>query len=171
MKLVLPTSKYRETFLAGIKEIQNVETNPKLRELRITPENFDEQVKRYQNDRRGINLKKDFVPSTTYWLIDKNEFIGRTQIRHELNKSLAEWGGHIGFIIRPSKRKLGYGTKILALALTKAKKMGIEKALITCDKSNIGSKKIIEKNGGVLQDEYDPKDGSGVKLRYWINIK
>jgi predicted acetyltransferase len=34
--------------------------------------------------------------------------------------------------------------------------------LVTCDVTNTGSRKVIEANGGVLEDE---RDG---KLRFWV---
>ena len=66
-------------------------------------------------------------------------------------------------------RNKGYGTKILELALDEAKKLGIEKALLTCEDDNINSAKVIEKNGGVLENKVtgDRK----LKRRYWIENK
>lgn len=103
---------------------------------------------------------------------DKNGagFIGKVNIRHRLNKNLLKAGGHIGYTIRPSERRKGYGTLILRLALPKAKALGIKKALITCYEDNIGSRKIIEANGGVLEDTATTNEGV-VKRRYWITIK
>ena len=98
--------------------------------------------------------------------IDKGEYVGFVSIRHKLNKHLRQIGGHIGYQIRPSKRKQGYGTLILKLALQKAKKLGIKKALITCDDDNIGSWKIIESNAGILQNKVKHQDK--LKRRYWI---
>ena len=49
--------------------------------------------------------------------------------------------------------------------------MGIEKVRITCDVDNIASRKIIEKNGGVLDSEI-PNPETGVnKARFWIENK
>jgi predicted acetyltransferase len=106
------------------------------------------------------------------WLIDKDEFIGRVQIRHELTEYLEKYGGHIGYYIRPTKRKMGFGNKILEMAINEAKKIGFEKVLLTCNDDNIGSWKIIEANGGVLESVLDPeKEGEKKKRRYWIIIK
>ena len=58
-------------------------------------------------------------------------------------------------IIRPSKRNQGYGKKILQLALLKAKALGINKVLITCDETNIASKKIIEASDGVFENSIE----------------
>jgi predicted acetyltransferase len=102
-----------------------------------------------------------FVPSTTLWWTDGDTYLGRINIRHRLNEHLREVGGHIGYDIRPSARRRGHATAMLAAALLRAAGLGIEKALITCDVDNIGSRKVIERNGGALEDQ------RGRKLRYW----
>ena len=98
------------------------------------------------------------------------EFIGRVSIRHALTEHLLAVGGLIGYDIRPSKRGQGYGNKILELALPKAKELGISRVLITCDVTNAASRKIIEKNGGILENQV-PNPETGVdKLRYWVDV-
>lgn len=75
-------------------------------------------------------------------------------------------GGHIGYGIRPSERRKGYATVLLNLALIKARELGIQRALVTCDRDNIGSAKTIMNNGGVLDSE-DEVDGTIIQ-RYWV---
>jgi len=99
--------------------------------------------------------------------VEGDEYIGRLDIRHHLTEHLRQIGGHIGYGIRPSKRRQGYGRLILKLGLEKAKEMGIEKVLVTCDVTNVGSRKIIEANGGVMENEIQV-DGSPDKARFWI---
>lgn len=103
-----------------------------------------------------------FVPSTTYWWTDGGAFLGRINLRHHLNERLSEIGGHIGYDIRPTARRQGHATAMLAAVLPRAAALGIEKALITCDAENTGSRKVIEANGGVLEDQ------RGDKLRYRV---
>ncbi|WP_208589975.1 GNAT family N-acetyltransferase [Gracilibacillus suaedae] len=95
--------------------------------------------------------------------------IGVVNIRHRLSEMLLAIGGHIGYGIRPSERKKGYATKILELALLEAKKIGITRALVTCDADNIGSLKAILKNGGIEDGDYVEDDGNVVK-RFWIEL-
>ena len=63
---------------------------------------------------------------------------------------LEKEGGHIGYDIRPSERRKGYGTVLLALTLKKAQELGLHEVLVTCDSDNVDSVRIIEKNGGEL---------------------
>jgi predicted acetyltransferase len=86
-----------------------------------------------------------------------------------LNEDLLNSGGHIGYGIRPSERRKGYGAKMLALALEKCREFHIERALVTCDRDNIASAKTARKNGGVFENECIEGDGNIVR-RYWIAI-
>ena len=72
------------------------------------------------------------------------------EIRHKLNESLLKNGGHIGDGVRPSERRKGYATEMIRLALEECKKIGIDRVLMVCYKDNIGSRKSIINNGGVL---------------------
>jgi predicted acetyltransferase len=169
MQLVLPSIKYKKEFLEAFDESID-EGDTRLSQAENN-ESFEEYVKRANENAKGQNLLKGHVPATTYWLMDKGELIGRTQIRHELNDFLLKANGHIGYYIRPSKRKMGYGKEILRLALLEAKKLGLSKVLIDCDEDNIGSRKIIEANGGELEGIVEIEKGKPKRRRYWITVK
>ena len=110
-----------------------------------------------------------WVQCSTYFLCDGGEIIGTTQVRHSLNEATLHKGGHIGYGIRPSERGKGYGAQILALALNECRALGIDKALVTCDKDNAASAGTILRNGGVLENEFVEEDGNIVQ-RYWIVV-
>lgn len=111
------------------------------------------------------------VPDSTFFLLDdeRNILLGAVNIRHYLNDFLLLHGGHIGDGVRPSERRKGYATEMIRLALLECKKLGIDRVLIICDKDNIGSRKSIIKNGGVLENEIVGKDGR-IEQRYWITL-
>lgn len=167
IRLIKPTSKYKQSFVRAMKEFAREDKKPYL------SEGFDVFLKGRRNlekgkDVDGTKLPPKYVPMSYYWLMDGATFVGETTIRHRLALAFMKRGGHVGYGIRPSKRKHGYGRKILALALKKVKMLGIKKALITCDDDNIASWKIIEANGGILQNKIIYK---GVLLRrYWIKL-
>jgi predicted acetyltransferase len=102
------------------------------------------------------------VPATALWWTEGAEYLGRLAIRHRLTPRLLTIGGHIGYDVRPTARRRGHATAMLAAALPMAHELGIDLALVTCDVANIASRKVIEANGGVLEDE---RDG---KLRFWV---
>ena len=121
----------------------------------------------YLNALEEKKESEEKVPDSTFFCLDtkRNIFVGAVNIRHYLNEKLLLGGGHIGDGIRPSERGKGYGTKMIALALEECKKLGIDRALMCCDKDNPASAKTIIKNRGVLENEV----GSLVQ-RYWIEI-
>jgi predicted acetyltransferase len=118
-----------------------------------------------------LNLPAGWVPDSTYWLVDNDKTVlGRVSIRHRLTEKLTQRGGHIGYYIRPAYRCKGYGTLICKLGLEKARELGIKRALITCDKTNIASNRIIRKNGGTLENEVWDEESKETFCRYWIDF-
>jgi len=110
------------------------------------------------------------VPDSTFFCLDeeRNIFVGAVNIRHSLSESLLLNGGHIGDGVRPSERRKGIATKMIALALEECKKLGLHKVLMVCDKENIGSAKSIINNGGVLENEVVVEGVT--EQRYWIAL-
>ncbi|MBR5390614.1 MAG: GNAT family N-acetyltransferase [Clostridia bacterium] len=126
---------------------------------------------RYLEQLEVKTATEDRVPDSVFFLLDeeKNRLLGAVNIRHDLNAALLQEGGHIGAGVRPSERRKGYATEMIRLALLECKKLGIDRALVTCDKENVGSAKAIVKNGGVLENEFVNSDGE-VEQRYWITL-
>ncbi len=111
------------------------------------------------------------VPSHTYFAIRKsdNKLVGITDLRHHINHPiLGTWGGHCGYSVRPSERGKGYAKEMLKLNIQNAKKLGIDKLLITCHTDNTASEKTILANNGVYEKTIIV-DGTEYK-RYWITV-
>lgn len=110
------------------------------------------------------------VPDSVFFCLDDdtNRFVGAVNIRHRLNALLLRSGGHIGDGVRPSERRKGVATRMIAMALEECRRLGIKRVLMVCDKDNIASARSIQKNGGVLENELD--DGGTVIQRYWIDL-
>lgn len=132
---------------------------------------FDKYVKDMYDDK--LALSKGHVPATTFFLYDdeRDIFLGAANVRHYLSDAIKIFGGHIGDGIRPSERKKGYATKMIALVLPECKKMGLDRVLMTCDYDNIGSAKSIINNGGVLENELYNEEDKILEKRFWIDIK
>jgi predicted acetyltransferase len=107
----------------------------------------------------GREIPGGYVAANTYWLVrEHREIVGRSTLRHTLTPSLAENVGHIGYAIRPSARRRGYGRRILA------------RVLLTCDTANVASARVIERNGGVRASQ-GVSPATGVEIsRYWIAL-
>lgn len=102
----------------------------------------------------GLNLPKGYVAQTIYWLMDDNNVpVGIGKIRHALTDNSRKNGGNVGYAISSEYRGHGYGTIILKLLVAEAKKMKLEEIMLTVDKYNNASKRVIEANGGILFNE------------------
>ena len=163
--LTLPNERYKDSFIAGvyefIRENQGINWHPEILRTR-----FDEYLHVLQQ--AETEPLAGMVPATQFWLIvDGDCYAGDLDLRHCLNAALHRYGGHIGYKIRPSMRRLGYGELICKLGIEQARKRGIGDILITCDDDNEGSYKIIEANGGVLKDRVE-NNRPALTRRYWI---
>lgn len=133
-------------------------------------EDFDAYLQRVQMEARGVGLPTGRVASDTFCLVWSHRIIGRSRLRHRLTPDLEHEGGHIGYDIRPSERRKGYGTRLLALTLERASARGLRRVLLTCDADNIASARIIEKNGGTLDDQAISLRSGNLISRYWIEL-
>jgi len=124
---------------------------------------FHEKLLRNYEMARGLNMEAQLVPQTIYWLYIEGYPVGYGKLRHALNDNLLEHGGHIGYTIRPSCRNKGFGKLMLRELLRKANEINIEKVLLTCDESNIPSRRIIEASDGILAGI---KEGT---CKYWVS--
>jgi predicted acetyltransferase len=113
-------------------------------------------LKRCEDFRKG-RVPENFVPSSTFWLVDGEHFLGIGNVRHYLNDNLRRFGGHIGYAVRPAAWQKGLGTLQLTLLLKEAQNLNILNPIITCFDGNIPSIKIIEKNGGILINKINNK--------------
>lgn len=130
-------------------------------------EDWSAYLGRLESLRRGENVPEGWVPATFLVAEVDGRIVGRVSIRHELNDYLERRAGHIGYGIRPEFRGMGYATEILRMSLDLARKLGVEKALVTCNDANVASAKVIEKCGGVLENIIETDDGERVR-RYWL---
>lgn len=131
--------------------------------------NYDEWL-----DFEGRSAHLGWSPSTTYLGVRACDglLIGIIDLRHELSGHLLKYNGQIGYSIRPSERGKGYAAQMLALVLMEAEKFGYRKVLVCCNKANVQSAKVIQKCGGVLENEvvheFSPVGRPDIIQRYWV---
>jgi predicted acetyltransferase len=131
---------------------------------------FAEFIRRVCEEAEGRNLPKGWVPASRYWLLRPCDLIlGEIIVRHRLTPALEDYGGHIGYWVRPSERGKGYGTRMLEMALDQIRSLRLTRVLITCDPKNTASVRVIEKNGGVLASQSVAHTGR-MTSRYWIDL-
>ena len=123
-------------------------------------------------------VPEGWVPATLYYLVDREGHVaGALDLRHYLNDGLY-YGGHIGYGMSPQYRGRGWAPLMLALGLEKAKALGIDRALVTCNDDNLPSAGTIEACGGVLGtieacggvlENVVLEEGKPLR-RYWIDL-
>lgn len=150
-------SYYNETGIHGGAEL-----------TQFNESNFDKWLD-YVYAPAGTNtFGYDKVADDTFLILKNDIVVGIVNVRYELNEFLLNIGGHIGYSTHPDFQGQGIAKAALAYALTVLKNKGNDKALITCDDKNIGSAKVIEANGGILENTVP--FGNQTVRRYWISL-
>ena len=168
LRLVEPALEFKAAILAAVPEMNAIGEWPESPDAFAA--RFDDMLGELAAARDPATAPPGVLPYEDYWLMDEDIWIGLLTIRPQINEQFLHSGGHIGYVIRPSKRRSGYGTAILRLGLDKARARGLQRVLLTCDETNIGSRKIIEANGGQLENAVVVEGQAALKLRYWINL-
>jgi predicted acetyltransferase len=120
------------------------------------------EVIRLESDPASV-LAEGRVHSDYYWITDGVDLVGFLALRHSLaTEFLRTQGGHIGYSVRPSRRRRGHASRALGLALGRARELGLERVLVTCDEDNVASARTIESQGGRFEGVHTGK------RRYWI---
>lgn len=134
---------------------------------------FEQALERTLNtENEEYALKVNRCPGKTFLLIRENDnrIVGSINLRWNLNERMQQFGGNIGYGIRPTERRKGYNKINLYLGLLESQKLGLDKVMLDCDVNNIGSDKTLKALGGVLErTEIDPSDGVLTNV-YWFNV-
>lgn len=155
-QLTLPTTAVRDSYLHGETELA-IEESLSVAWIEAAAADFGRFV-----DRRRLVREMWEVPVTELWFVDGSDYIGTVVIRHRLTPALAREGGHIGYHVVPRWRRRGHATRMLAQAKPICQNLGLARVLITCDQDNIGSRRVAEANGGLLERTVEGQ------ARYWL---
>jgi predicted acetyltransferase len=170
-QLIIPDINFSKPYSDLLSEYDSMKETPIPFTLEFKYKKFGVLVTKLNDCSQGTNLPEGFVPHSSFWLINSNnKIIGVSNIRHELSDQLKRDGGHIGYGVRPTERRNGYGATLLAKSLIKAKGIGLEEVLLTCNKENIASVKVILKNGGKFESEEFIDSRRITIQRYWVRL-
>ncbi len=119
--------------------------------------------------RAGIDLPHPWLKSDFLAAEVEGQLVGRVSIRWEMNEFIEREWGHIGYEVLPSFRNNGYATSMLAQSVSLLRSNGIAEPIVTVDRGNDASIRVIEKCGGVLTEtiSVDANDNE-VFYRYLI---
>jgi predicted acetyltransferase len=175
-QLVAPSLRHARSYLTALREGFRRGAQDRVSERRINQieADFAAYIEVITHQAGSVRLPTGQVvpkvPFSVFWLVDGDEFIGETHVRHQLNDYLIKEGGHVGYGIRPARQRRGYGKLILALALDECRRIGLRRVLLTCLQDNLASARIIEANGGALENVIADPAGRGPLRRYWIAL-
>lgn len=119
----------------------------------MTYEQYLEWLIEQDNWANERSLPQGFSGQTSFWMYVQGGPVAFGKIRHTLNDNSRKIGGNIGYAVDPIHRGKGYATIFLSELISIADQMGIEEKLLTVEKYNYASKKVIEKNGGYVFKE------------------
>lgn len=168
--LIKPTEALRDDFLAYLDERVQAGEDLDTEIVKRIGRDFHAYLRFCRNQAAGRDLKPGRVPQQSYWLVRGERIVATARLRRGLTEWTEQRFGNIGYDVRPSERGKGYGTLVLKLMKEKARQSGMDRVLLTCNKSNVPSARIIEKNGGVLRDEIIQPDTKKPLLRWWIDL-
>ncbi len=173
MKLVLPDINYKEQAIEYIDEFRkyNSEVNGSgALDSYLEESTYEEWLQKVRGDIDIANIPKPRVPALTYFYVREEDkrIVGMVNIRLALNDFLRTEGGHIGYSIRPTERRMHYATHMLKEAVAVCNAIGIREVLVTCDKVNVASAKVIQNCGGELEEEFYSDIYKEVVQRYVI---
>ncbi len=135
---------------------------------------FEQALERCLNLENEEYAKKiERCPGKTYLLIRENDnrIVGTINVRWNLTPRMLEFGGHIGYSIRPTERRKGYNKINLYLGIMEAKKIGLDKVMLDCAVDNIASDRTLKALGGTLERTgVDPSDGTLTNV-YWFDVE
>lgn len=167
LRFVKPSIEHEEKARKAVRECVEVDGGMEAcsgLDCYIDEEGYEAWLEKLEKD--VIDPDPDWVPHVTFFLIEDKDIVGIVNIRLELNDLLLNHGGHIGYGIQPNYRNKGKARKALELSLEYCYNKGIDRVLVTCDESNIASKRVIEKCGGIYEDTRNLR-GSNI-LRFWF---
>jgi predicted acetyltransferase len=154
--LVRPEAALRESFLEALAEYQAEGRYAELdREALSDPERFGAWVEALRRQvRKDEPRPPGWGPTTILWWVVEGHYVGRVALRHVLTAATAGVGGHVGYDVRPGARGRGHATAMLRAALPWARGLGLPEVLVTCDRRNERSRRVIVAAGGAPLDPY-----------------
>ena len=174
IKLIIPTKEYENQAIEYRKEhFDNGEKTLHACSKWDRMDNYDEWLKLLKSNLKKETVQDNYAVTTQFFGVRErdNKIVGMINIRHELaNDFLRNYGGNIGYGIRPTERRKGYATQMLEQALKYCKEeLNLEKVMLGCYKENEASKRTILNAGGILEKELETKNGKIAQV-YWIKL-
>lgn len=173
MKLVFPTKEHEaqaKEFYAEFEAYSSETAGTGSLDRYLKDSTYDAWLEKVMAKLDVANLPPEKAPGITYFCVreEDNKIIGMINIRPTPNEFLRTEGGHIGYCIRPTERRKGYGTELLRLGLEVCRRVDIHRVIVSCDKLNLASAGVIKNCGGILEAELYSETFGELIQRYVI---
>lgn len=156
LKLVRPTLEMKQAVLEFKQEfLDNGETVINGSEMLDNMDSYEKWLESITNNKSADTVNPNWVVTDTFLAVDGNDrMVGIIDLRHTLNDFLKDFGNS-GYSVRPSERKKGYATKMLAMIKQVAKDAGLSRIQLSVERDNEPSVKTIVNNGGVYERSFE----------------
>lgn len=136
-------------------------------------EDYEGWLRKLEED-RARTPSEERVPARTYFLVRARDrrIVGMIDIRLALNERLRQYGGHMGYSIRPTERGQGFNKINLYLGLKVCDRHGIGEVLLDADLDNPASWKTMEALGGRrIREYFDNRFAHCTVVDYTIDVR
>lgn len=173
LRFAAPGKKYEEKAREYIREFwdngSSIHGTGELDDFLENKTYEDWLIQLEENSDTSVRIPGRVNDATFFYIREEDDtIIGMVNIRFGLNAFLFREAGHIGYSIRPTERGKGYATQMLQEALGFCRLIGLSRVLVVCGKTNRASARVIEKCGGVMEDEVVRERDGEILQRYWI---
>ena len=114
-------------------------------------EPFAAWVERVNAVSLGTHCPEPWLPGEFLFIEAGGVVVGRVWLRHRLDAHMAEYEGHLGYVVLPGFRRRGYASQALAMSSARLRRVGIDIAVVTCDPSNEASIALLEGVGATFE--------------------
>ncbi len=165
VKIIEPNLQCQQAYQHYIERLGDEERYPFVLDYDST--DFAQYIALMQDLKDGKVTGK--VASSTFWLMHGKQILGVSNLRHYLDDSIREVGGHIGLGISPELRGQGLSKRLLQLTLDKAEQLGISCVHLHCYQHNLASNNMIRACQGQLDSVVEDASGAVIN-RYLIKV-
>jgi predicted acetyltransferase len=135
----------------------------------FTPgDDFAAYVRRTEAFNAGGDWSEGGVPGRFLVAESEGRLVGRLSLRFELDEYLRRFGGHLGYCVLPAFRRRGFASHMLMEGLRLLRSVGVDTVLVTCDDTNEGSLRVVERAGGRLLGRFPGETGHAPPKRHYV---
>lgn len=171
LSLVRLSTGLGDAYLAMVDEFEAIGEGYPYNNIALARRDFPAFVRELEDEERGIGLPPGIAPQTTYVLVQGGRTVlGEIRFRPQTTPPFGVGRDHIGYNVRPSRRRRGYASRMLRQVLREARSLGLPGVALTVEGKNPGSVRTIEKHAGQLERQTRDPEGGTIVSQYWVAL-